>query len=144
VLLAGQGRISARVRQDPMKARSARWWWLAVAGQLAVSVYGGFFGAGIGILMLATLGLIGFTDIHRMNGLKNLYATFINGAALVYFVASGAVVWPAVAVMLGGTVAGGMGGARLAHRVGREAIRRVIVAVGVIMTIVLLLRIYLA
>jgi len=142
VLLAVQGRVSRRVHRDPRKAHAPRWWIAAVAVQLAVSVYGGFFGAGIGILMLATLGLIGFTDIHRMNGLKNLYATFINGAAMIYFAVSGTVVWPAVAVMVAGAVAGGVGAAGLAHRVGRQTVRRLIVVIGVAMTIALIVRIY--
>lgn len=143
VMLAVQGPVSRRVHRDPRKARSAPWWTVAIAVMLGIAVYGGFFGAGISILILAILGLIGFTDIHRMNGLKNLYAACINGAALLYFVASGAVVWWAVAVMAGGTVAGGVGGARLAHRVGRRATRRVIVAVGLAMTVALALRTYL-
>ena len=57
--------------------------------QLGVGVYGGYFGAGIGILMLAALSLMGHTDIHQMNGLKNLLATCINGVAAVYFVFHG-------------------------------------------------------
>jgi uncharacterized membrane protein YfcA len=143
VLLAAQGRISARVRRDPERAHSSRWWAVAVTLQLGLSVYGGFFGAGISIVMLATLGLVGFTDIHRMNGLKNVYATSINGAATLYFVATGAVVWSAVAVMVGGTVVGGLGGARLAHRVGRAAVRKIIVAIGIAMAAALAVRIYL-
>jgi uncharacterized membrane protein YfcA len=113
-----------------------------MGGQLALAVYGGFFGAGISIVMLATLGLVGFTDIHRMNGLKNVYAACINGAAMLFFVVTGTVVWSAVAVMVGGAVAGGIGGARLAHRVGRRATRRVIVAIGLAMTVALAVRIY--
>lgn len=142
LLLALQGQISRRIHRDAEKARSRTWWTLAVVAQLVVSVYGGFFGAGIGILMLAALGLIGLTDIHRMNGLKNLYATCINGAALVYFIVSGAVVWSVALVMVGGSIVGGFGGARLAHRVGRRTIRRVIVVIGIVMTVALLVRIY--
>jgi uncharacterized protein len=142
VLLAFQERISTQVRRDPQKARSAGWWMVVVGVQLVVSVYGGFFGAGIGILMLATLGLIGLTDIHAMNGLKNLYALCINGVALLYFIASGAVVWSVVAVMVTGSVAGGLGGARLAHRLGRDTVRRSIVTVGVAMTVALFVKVY--
>src|SRR5262249_50732527 len=61
--------------------------------QLAIGIYGGYFGAGIGILMLAGLGLIGLTDLHQMNGLKNLLAICINGIAAIYFAVSGAVIW---------------------------------------------------
>jgi uncharacterized protein len=142
LLLAVQGRISRRVERDPGRARSRRWWAVAVTAQLAIAVYGGFFGAGISILMLGTLGLIGFTDIHQMNGLKNIYAAFINGAAMVYFVVTGSVVWAAVAVMVGGSVLGALLGARLSHRVGRDATRRAIVVIGFAMAGVLAIRLY--
>jgi uncharacterized membrane protein YfcA len=142
-LLASQRAISRRLRSDPEKQTTTRWWVAAILVQGAVAVYGGFFGAGIGILMLATLGLIGLTDIHSMNGLKNLYAAAINGAAIIYFVFSRAVVWSVVGVMVLGTVAGGVGGAYLAHRVGRESVRRIIVGIGLAMTGALLARLYL-
>ena len=61
--------------------------------QFIVSIYGGYFGAGMGILMLAALGFIGLTDLHQMNGLKNLLAICINGVAAIYFAVSGAVIW---------------------------------------------------
>src|SRR6185369_1377810 len=61
-----------------------------VAGQLIVSIYGGYFGAGMGILMLASLGLYGIADIHERNGLKNVLSAVINGIAGVYFAVSGA------------------------------------------------------
>ena len=78
---------------------SRAWWAGALVFQFFVGVYGGYFGAGIGILMLAALGLLGFTDIHRMNALKNLLALCINGVAALYFVASGAVIWADVLLM---------------------------------------------
>src|SRR5207237_8732072 len=83
VMLAVQGPVSRRVERDPRRVRSARWWVATVLVMLGIAVYGGFFGAGISILILAILGLIGFTDIHRMNGLKNIYAACINGAAMM-------------------------------------------------------------
>jgi uncharacterized protein len=58
-----------------------------------VGVYGGYFGAGIGILMLAALGLLGMSDLHQMNGVKNVLAAAINGIAVVWFIVSGAVLW---------------------------------------------------
>jgi uncharacterized protein len=143
LLLGFQDAITRRIARDPEKAHSTGWWTTAVTAQLVVSVYGGFFGAGIGILMLATLGLIGLTDIHRMNGLKNLYATAINGAALVYFIASGAVLWSVVAVMVLGSIAGGLGGAALARRVGQATMRRLVVVIGASMTIALAAKAYL-
>ena len=116
------------------------WWAGAVVFQFLVAVYGGYFGAGIGILMLAALGLLGLTDIHHMNGLKNLFALCINGIAAAYFGAWGAVSWGDAAVMAAGAIAGGYGGAGLARRVGRRVVRRAVVVIGVAMAASLLLR----
>jgi len=143
VLIAVQGRIGRWARHDPNTGPSSGWWIVAVVVQLAVSVYGGFFGAGIGILMLATLGLIGVRDLNEMNGLKNLFAIAINGAAIVYFVSRGAVVWNVVPVMVVGSVAGGLAGSALAHRTRQETMRRVIVGIGVVMSGALVARVYL-
>ena len=104
-------------------------WWL-IAGQFAVAVYGGYFGAGIGILMLAALGAIGLTNIHRMNGLKNWGAMCINAIAAITFVLSGIVTWPVAIAMAAGGLAGGYGGARLALRVGQRWVRRSVIAIG--------------
>jgi uncharacterized protein len=82
-------------------------------------------------LMLATLGLLGLTDIHQMNGLKNLFAISINGVAAIYFAASGAVTWTVAATMAAGAVAGGLGGAGLAHRLGRGFVRAAVIAIGI-------------
>jgi len=116
--------------------------WLvgALAFQLVVALYGGYFGAGLGIMMLAALGIIGLTDIHQMNGLKNLLAVCINGVAALYFVWKGMVYWPDVIVMAIGAIAGGLGGAGLARRLGRVAVRRMVIAVGLVMAVKLMLR----
>src|SRR3712207_1820063 len=78
LLLAAQEPISRKLGKAEDGGRSRAWWAGAVAFQFLVGVYGGYFGAGIGILMLAALGLLGFSDIHRMNALKNLLAICIN------------------------------------------------------------------
>ncbi|MDQ3744212.1 MAG: sulfite exporter TauE/SafE family protein [Acidobacteriota bacterium] len=114
---------------------SRAWWAGALVFQFFVGVYGGYFGAGIGILMLAALGLLGFNDIHRMNALKNLLALCINGVAALYFVASGAVIWADVLVMTLAAVAGGYSGARLAYRLGRRFVRLAVIAIGLAMSI---------
>jgi len=103
---------------------------LFLAGQFGVAVYGGYFGAGIGILMLAALGAMGLTNIHRMNGLKNWGAMCINAVAAATFVASGIVNWPVAIAMAAGGLAGGYGGARLALRAGQQWVRRAVVAIG--------------
>ena len=106
--------------------------WRFLASQFAVAVYGGYFGAGIGILMLATLGAMGLTNIHRMNGIKNWGAMCINATAALMFIVSGMVTWPVAAAMALGGLAGGYGGARLALRVGQTWVRRAVVAIGFI------------
>jgi len=101
-----------------------------LAAQFLVAVYGGYFGAGIGILMLTALGFMGLTNLHRMNGLKNWGGTCINGTAVVMFAVGGIVHWPIALTMAAGGVIGGYAGARLAQRVGQEPVRRAIVAIG--------------
>jgi len=115
-----------------------------IAGfQLLVALYGGFFGAGIGILMLASLGLLGLRDIHRMNGLKNIAAVCINGLAALTFAACGRVNWPIASFMIVGGIAGGYTGAGLARRLGQQMVRRFIVLIGLLISLYLFLRLIL-
>jgi uncharacterized membrane protein YfcA len=111
-----------------------------LGGQLLVGLYGGYFGAGAGILMLAALGLMGFTNIHRMNGLKNWGGFCMNLVATLSFAVSGIVRWPVALVMAVGAVAGGYIGARAALRVSQEAVRGAVAAVGVLSGLWLLAR----
>ncbi len=110
---------------------------VAVLFQFAVAVYGGYFGAGIGILMLALLGFLGLDDIHAMNGLKNFFGLCINGVAAGYFLLQGAADLPSALVILVGAVLGGYGGARLARRIGRDKARAAVVAIGLLVTALL-------
>jgi uncharacterized protein len=130
-------RSAAAPRADGFSTGS---WWAAVGFQFFVAIYGGYFGAGIGILMLAALSLCGLTDIHRMNGIKNTLAVIINGTAAVYFSLSGRVLWADALVMALGASAGGYGGAGLARALGQAVVRRAVVAIGVAMTVSLLWR----
>ena len=147
-LFMAQDAVQRMLRIAPVAADSTkpegggRGEWLAgaLAFQLVVGLYGGYFGAGLGIMMLAALGIMGFTDIHQMNGLKNLLALCINGVAALYFVSKGMVYWPDVIVMAIGAIAGGVGGAGLARRLGRLAVRRIVVAVGLAMAVKLMLK----
>jgi uncharacterized membrane protein YfcA len=84
--------------------------------------------------MLAALSLIGHTDIHQMNGIKNTLATCINGIAAGLFIYNGLVRWEDAGVMMGGAILGGIGGASMARRAGRTAVRRTVIVVGVVMT----------
>jgi uncharacterized membrane protein YfcA len=111
-----------------------------LAAQFLVGVYGGYFGAGIGILMLATLGFMGFTNIHRMNGLKNWGAFCMNLVAAITFAFSGIVQWPVALSMAVGSIAGGYAGARAAQLLPQAVVRGVVTAVGVGSGVWLLLR----
>jgi uncharacterized protein len=111
-----------------------------LAGQLVVGIYGGYFGAGIGILMLAALGLMGFTNIHRMNGLKNWGGFCMNLVAAVGFALSGIVRWPVALGMAAGSVVGGYLGARAAQRVPQDVVRGAVAVVGVSSGVWLLVR----
>jgi len=114
-------------------------WAAAWALQFGVAVYGGYFGAGIGILMLVILGYLGLEDIHAMNGLKNFFGICINSVAAGYFILRGAVVWPAALVMVVGATAGGFLGAHFARRIGKEKARIAVVVIGFLITIILFL-----
>lgn len=102
--------------------------------QMIIAIYGGFFGGGIGILMLALLTLLGYEKIHVMNGLKTVLATVINGIAMVTFVLGGVIDWPHAFVMILGSILGGYYGAVLAQRVSGEIIRYIVMAVALSMT----------
>ena len=128
--------------QDPLQRRfnlaeahGARSHWLSwtMVFQLGVAVYGGYFGAGIGILMLAALSLMGHTDIHRMNAVKNLLAVCINSLAGLYLLFFSDLVVPRDAlVMAVGAIAGGIAGAGAARRLGRPAVRRIVITIGLV------------
>jgi uncharacterized membrane protein YfcA len=127
-------RFIAAAHENPTPA----WVAFVLIFQFGVGIYGGYFGAGIGILMLAAMGLIGMTDLHQMNGLKNLMAICINGIAAIYFAASGAVIWRDAVIMAAGAIIGGYLGARAARRMGRKFVRGFVVAIGLVMTVALL------
>jgi len=111
----------------------------AILFQFSVGVYGGYFGAGIGIIMLAALGFLGLTDLHRMNALKNFFAICINGIAAVYFIVSGAVIWIDVLLMIAASIAGGYFGASLAYKLGRRFVRYAVIIIGLTMAVSLFL-----
>lgn len=118
--------------------------WLVVVAsnffQFLIAFYGGFFGAGIGIMMLALLTMLRMEDIHAMNALKTLLNAAINGAAVVTFIAAGAVLWPQALVMLVGAVVGGYGGAYFAQKLDPQLVRRFVIAVGIAMSAYFFLR----
>jgi uncharacterized protein len=118
---------------NPEAHQSTRWFIGAMTFQFFVALYGGYFGAGIGILMLAALSVMGFTDIHQMNALKALLGASINGVAAIYFIWAGMVYWPEFVIMVIGAIIGGYGGALIARRIGGPAVRRIVILVGLSM-----------
>ena len=120
--------------------RTAGWIAGALLFQFAVGVYGGYFGAGISIIMLSALGILGMTDILEMNALTSLFSLCINGVAIVFFVLAGLIAWPYVVAMALGALLGGYGAAGAARRVGRKAVSRFVIAVGFTLSAVFFFR----
>jgi uncharacterized membrane protein YfcA len=108
--------------------------WLIVLLQFAIAIYGGYFGGGMGIMMLATLALSGMTDIHEMNGLKSVLGSAINGIALAEFIFKGAVAWGPGLVMVVGGIAGGYVGASVARTIDRRQVRTFVIVTAWLMT----------
>lgn len=108
--------------------------------QLAIATYGGFFGGGLGILLLATLALTGMENINTMNAFKTLLNAFINGVAVILFIFAGVVNWQAAALMAIGAIAGGYLSAHYAQKVEPILLRRFVVVVGCSMTLYFFVR----
>ena len=100
-----------------------------------IAIYGGYYGAGAGIVVLAVLSLLGMQNIHAMNALKTLANMAFNASAVVMFVLKGAVVWPAALCMMAGGLAGGYGGAWLARRLPPAWVRGFVIVTGVATTL---------
>lgn len=98
--------------------------------QLLVGIYGGYFGAGIGILMLSSLAFMGIPDINEMNAVKNILAATMNGISAVIFMLDGIVAWRYAAIMAVAAIIGGYGGARIARRMNPAVVRGIVVAIG--------------
>jgi uncharacterized membrane protein YfcA len=129
-LFALQPRISRLIARPGGAAPKPGRAWAIVGFQLLVAFYGGYFGAGIGILMLAGLAMMGLDDVHQMNALKTLLAVLINGTSAVVFIVAGQVHWPFALAMAAAAVCGGYLGAAWALRLGRGVVRGLVVAIG--------------
>src|SRR5438876_3953564 len=141
LLFMAQGSINRRLRLQPIVAEPKTLWWLgAMVFQFFSAIYGGYFGAGNGIWMLAAMGLLGLHDIHRANGIKNFLGICINSVAVLAFSITHLVVWPRALFMAVAALLGGYFGDRTAQRVGQTFILRAIVAIGLGITIVMLRR----
>jgi len=104
-------------------------------GQFGVAIYGGYFGAGAGIVMLAALGFMGLTNIHQMNGLKNWGGVCFNGVAAFIFVGMGLVNWPIAIAMAIGATFGGYATAGIARRAPQAVVRGLVTAIGLSATV---------
>jgi uncharacterized protein len=131
VLFAARGAIQAWLRaRSGGGPHPVHGLWAGNLLVLAVGVYGGYFGAGMSIMNLSILGLLGMTDLLEMNALTSLFGAFVNGVAIVLFAASGLIHWPTALAMAGGALLGGYGAAGVARRVGRVWLGRFVIAVG--------------
>jgi uncharacterized membrane protein YfcA len=140
LLMAANEPIARYLKGAHDRERTTAWWTGAIAFQFLVGVYGGYFGAGNGILMLAALSLLGLKDIHQMNGLKNFLAISINGVAILAFLLyefmfhPGNIVWWMAVMMAVTACLGALVGSSMAHRVGRRTVRFLVIGVGFALT----------
>jgi len=132
------GRVAARLvrrakpgAEAPGAPRAPVW---ILLFQLAIAIYGGYFGGGMGIMMLAAFSIAGMADIHEMNGLKTLLAVAINGVALVEFIVTGAIAWAPGLIMVAGGIVGGYYGAFLARKIEGGVVRAIVIVIAWTMT----------
>jgi len=131
LLFVAQGTINRWLRVTSIEsAPQGKWWVGAIIFQFFSAMYGGYFGAGNGILMLAAMGLLGLHDLHRANGIKNFLGICINSVAVLSFSLTFLVVWPDALLMACGALLGGYAGASMAVRIGQLVVRRAIVVIG--------------
>ncbi|HXY61991.1 MAG TPA: sulfite exporter TauE/SafE family protein [Nitrospirota bacterium] len=137
VLLAFQDRlrtwVMGRISNLGGKRLNAAW---AVLPVIPAAIYGGYFGAGVSVMILAVIGLVIEDSLNRLNALKQAISFSINIAAAVFFLFSGQVYWLAVFVMAIGALGGGALGGRLAGRIKPIVLRRIVIAIGLIVAIV--------
>jgi uncharacterized protein len=132
------GKRPSALAHDASTARLAG----AVAFELIVALYGGYFGGGVGIMNLAMLAALGMTDIHAMNALKVVLSGVINGVAIVMFIAAGAIYWPQGIVMTLGAIVGGYSAAHYSQKLPQAWVRAFVIAVGTGMTIYFFVKAY--
>lgn len=133
ILFMSNGVINKRLRLGSLDDRPTTLWWTgAMVFQFFSAMYGGYFGAGNGILMLAAMGLLGLNELHRANGIKNFLGICINSIAVLSFSLAGLVVWSDALVMACGALIGGYCGATMAVRIGQVWVRRGVVVIGLV------------
>jgi uncharacterized membrane protein YfcA len=111
--------------------------------QLFIALYGGFFGAGMGIMMLAALTLLGMNNIHKMNAFKVVLGSCINGIAAIIFISAGVILWLQTCVMIVGAIMGGFWGAYYARKYDPGKVRKIVIFIGSVMTLYFFAKVYL-
>jgi uncharacterized membrane protein YfcA len=129
-----QPRIASWLGTHPHHEPHGRTIIVILVAQFFIALYGGYFGAGIGILMLSTLAFMSIGDIHHTNAVKTLLASIINACAVAIFLMQGTVVWQYAWPMVITSILGGYYGAMLARRMKREHIRRTVIIIGFIVS----------
>lgn len=141
VLFTIQGPVQKRLKTvQGQSGHTGKWLFVAFCFQMAVGIYGGYFGAGMSIMMLSALAILGMTDILQMNALTSFFSLCINGIAAVLFIHAHMVYWPYVLSMAGAAILGGYMAAGVARKVGRTAVRRFVICIGFTIAAVLFVR----
>jgi len=139
LLIAAQDSLRTWLTRHLEKRKNKRnaWTMLLV---IPAAIYGGYFGAGVSVVVLAVLGLVLDDTLTRLNALKQAVAFSINIAAAIFFLFSGQIVWPAAIVMAVGALVGGVLGGRLASRIQEVVLRRIIVVIGIVVSLIYFVR----
>ncbi|HET6577701.1 MAG TPA: sulfite exporter TauE/SafE family protein [Gemmatimonadales bacterium] len=140
LLIAVEPAIAKRLGLGTEHRRSEVWRALALGVQFVVSLYGGYFGAGLGILILTALGFLGVSDIRQANGLKNLFSLAIKGVAVLYFIVIGEVVWSAAVVVGAGAIVGGYGAARWGRTLAESTMRWTVTGIGIAIAVLMFVK----
>ncbi len=138
VLFTLQSRVQARLAKSGNRHEVRMQY--AVLAVFLVAIYGGYFGAGMSIMMLSVLGVLGMTDILQMSALTSFYGLCVNGIAALIFISAGMISWQYVVPMAISAAIGGYGAAGVARKIGRVAVRRFVVTVGFTISVVMLIR----
>jgi uncharacterized membrane protein YfcA len=136
MLFAYAGRISAWLAARPGAAGRKPGWTHSLPALLPVSVYGGYFGVGVGVLLLGILSLGTGGDYRSANVTKNLVAGLNSAAATAIFALQGRIAWPSTLLLMAGTLLGGLIGARVAQIMPNAVARRMVVVVGALLTVI--------
>jgi uncharacterized membrane protein YfcA len=139
ILFLLQGLIKRLLRTAPSEIpeQSSFGLWGAMGFQFLMAIYGGYFGAGIGILMLATLGFLGFRNIHEMNTVKTVLGSLINLVAAIWFVRKGLIYWPEMSLMTAGALVGYYLGAHFSQQISQQRVRQIITFIGFVLSVIM-------